>query len=417
MFEPILRDRRRQFGNMMDIAKSHAVAFPTATASSLSLKKLALVQSYFVHKTFEESTRVAYVGHHSPTEILAAMDVIPMNLESVSTMFIRMGATTPLRDTADANLFPRDICTTMRCAMGGALLDLLPSPELILSASYPCDSYAKLASLMRVLHPVPYYMIDIPRRRNDETIDFLAESLRLTAAQIEQDMGFRLDPANLRRAVEAKNRAIRAFDRLKETSRKRHSLALVALLTEIGMCSYWCEEEFVRLMEELADAEAGGDSTPAPTRGPRRRRVVWSGLIPFFSDELARYLQDECQIDIYLAHGMFYHQEPIDPDDPFRSIARNMASPYGIGEIDEWAVEQGVPDTFASYGIEGAIAFNHWGCRFLSSNNYFMRKVLESTGMPILEIESDLSDPENVSFAQVKNRLDAFVELLHENAA
>jgi benzoyl-CoA reductase/2-hydroxyglutaryl-CoA dehydratase subunit BcrC/BadD/HgdB len=424
MFDPIVRDRPRQYGNLMELARSHAGALPAASAPSIAQRKLALVQSYFMQKAFEESTRVAYVGHHSPNEILGAMDVVPLNLESLSTMFIRMGATAPLREGADAHLFPRDLCTTMRCAIGGALSDLLPSPDLILSASYPCDSFSKLVSLARLLHPVPQYLIDLPRVRNDETIDFLAESLRLTAARIEQDTGFRLDPAKLRKAAEVKNRALRAFERLREASRRRHSLTLVALLTETAMCAYWDQEEFARLLEELADAEGGDGPNPNPaaTRGARRKRVLWSGLIPFFSDELPRHLQEKGCIDIYLAHSVFYHQEPVDPDDPFRSIARNLVSPlrpyarpYGVGEIDEWAKDPGVLETLASYGIEGVIAFNHWGCKFLGSNNYFMRKALESSGIPVLEVDSDLSDPENASLAQVKNRLDAFMELLHEN--
>ena len=65
-----------------------------------------------------------------------------------------------------------------------------------------------------------------------------------------------------------------------------------------------------------------------------------------------------------------------------------------------------------TYGVEGLIVANVWGCRNMQGMGTSLRDLAQSRKLRWLAINIDLVDRNNYAFSNVKNRVDAYLELM-----
>ena len=98
----------------------------------------------------------------------------------------------------------------------------------------------------------------------------------------------------------------------------------------------------------------------------------------------------------------------LDEDRPLRSIAERAI-------LFHWNAERTKVETAQicdDYGIEGFLIANVWGCRNMIGISSTLRDIATSKNLKYLTINIDLVDRNNYAFNHVKNRVDAFLELV-----
>lgn len=155
--------------------------------------------------------------------------------------------------------------------------------------------------------------------------------------------------------------------------------------------------------EELRDSV----ETAGQCRAKDRPRVIWDGLMPFYNNEIIRYMEEGCGLEVMsnLMPAMTRNLDALLAEkDPYMYMAKRQLH---FASIDDTKF-----DVLEPYGIDGIIRFNQWGCRRHLSVNQIIRDRLTKSGIAMLDIDGDFIDSRGYSFSQVKIRIDAFAEML-----
>jgi hypothetical protein len=98
----------------------------------------------------------------------------------------------------------------------------------------------------------------------------------------------------------------------------------------------------------------------------------------------------------------------LDEDRPLRSVAERAIHYH-------WNAKRMREDTAEiceANDIRGFMIANVWGCRNMMGVTPVLRELAASRGLSCLTINVDLMDRNNYAFNHVKNRVDAFLELM-----
>ena len=93
-----------------------------------------------------------------------------------------------------------------------------------------------------------------------------------------------------------------------------------------------------------------------------------------------------------------------------RALAHKILSLYFNGSIVRRADQ--AARQIARYRCRGAVHFSHWGCRQSAGALHVLRAHLRKIGVPLLVLDGDCIDPENLQLGPLRTRVDAFMEML-----
>lgn len=102
-----------------------------------------------------------------------------------------------------------------------------------------------------------------------------------------------------------------------------------------------------------------------------------------------------------------------DPSAPLESLSRycmgcytNMNLPQRVGMLEQYVTE---------YKADGFLINSIKSCNSFSAGQLMiMREIEQRTGVPVGFIESDLVDPRYFSYANIKNRLESYFQMLEQ---
>lgn len=391
----------------------------TPKNSSRSEVQRANLNSYYFNKAYDRDEKVVYVNALMPSEIFFALDLVPFNLGLVGGIMSQAKASTSFINLAQQHHFSVDLCSTSRCIMGSALKNALPTPDFLVIMSVPCDVGANIYYFLSQYYGKEWFLLDIPYHYDAEAVTYLEGQIASMTAVMEKALERKLDPAKLRRAIEYSNEAVLCLDRTNHLARLVPSPLSPLVSMEIASSLHLlgspemadvCRQRYEDIVQKVQAGESGGSA------GARLPRVLWHGLRPFYTDEIFQHLMSQCRLDIIsdinINGGPPYHWEPLDPDDPFHSLAEKMIRLSGVGTLNQFTIPQ-ISAKINEYSIDGIISFNSRGCRHLLSVNQVLRDIAGKNGLPFLEIDGDYIDDRDYSFEQIKTRVEAFAEILH----
>ena len=105
--------------------------------------------------------------------------------------------------------------------------------------------------------------------------------------------------------------------------------------------------------------------------------------------------------------------EALDPDDPFRSMARAYSSIFICRSDDE--KEKYIEEMVATFKVDGILYHDAKTCPSNSNSRYQMpQRLQERLGVPYLIVNGDLNDLRLYSEEQTRTNIEAFVEQLAE---
>ncbi|MFH1775357.1 MAG: 2-hydroxyacyl-CoA dehydratase family protein [Chloroflexota bacterium] len=355
-----------------------------------------------------------------PTEILYAMDIVPMHTEATTWMMSLFtdNCADILAKGAELGL-ASEICSPHRGVAGALALGEVPRPDAMLWSSLCCDNTAKSGELLMEISDCPGFFLDYPFQQSEGEIKYLVAELKDMIAFLEEQSGLKMDWDKLAGIVARLDQQIELFREINELRRAVptpfNPLGFLELLTTGYLFPGQPEaiEYLKTLRQELAaKVEDGQGAVPQ-----ERFRLMTLFLPPLYLMGFLEKLSQQYGA-VSVTEPFFTHwgEGRLDPEQPLESIARKsymipemrMYGPLGKQALDD------VVDCARKYQVDGAIYYADVGCRQSCAAIKLFKDTLNEIDVPVLTTDCDVVDPTITSEDEMRERLEQFFELLED---
>lgn len=393
-----------------------------------------------------EGKDIAWVMNGPPLEILQCFDIIDIYPENYGAQCAIKKTTSPFIDYAEEEGFSTAVCGYLRVTIGyartiarggsaaGAAFGGMPRPTMLISSSRLCDPRTKIFDALRRYYDVPAFNIDTQRPPNEDPrcadpaavahyIDHNVEGYRGLISFLEQQTGKKMDWARLEQVV---HNSIEMWHLFSEVHRMRMHVPS-PLPSEDMYTVFWPfvmmpgEEGALQCYRNM-NAEVKERIRSGVSVVPEEKyRILWMGQPAWFDMELFNYLESKGAVSAVESAFHCYRPREVDMSDPLRALAEKFFWGWDWGESDGSQISCGltagshVLDEIRDYKVDGVIAHSTISCRAVSLGHKHMTRFLrENTRIPVLYMESDMTDPRSYSPSEEREKIDAFIEVLDE---
>ena len=388
--------------------KLKAVQTRTARAS---LEYDALAASL---ELFRPGAIVPWVSYLFPTELLSSYGITPMIPEVASAVLTGTDLRGPVEAATGRLRLSRDVCSYHRTALAALENGLLPAPAMCLGTTPLCLGKECLLDMLAARYGVPFFEIRVPLPPDEgdaspEVVADVADQLRELHENIGRWTGRR---PRLKESIELSNRASAAWgsvmsDRLagnlEMNGRRVFATVFLGQLlwgTEAGA------KDFEKMLTERG--RRGLMVEPLPDGRPRKR-LLWLHTVPHHDRELFDLIEREGAAVIFEEMSQM-HLEMVDPDDPFPGLAKRLTDNVMWGSSARRA--RLTLALAKQLRIDGAVHFNHWGCRHGVGSVPVIRTAFLEAGIPFLAIDGDALARGGPQAEKSVQQMESFLELL-----
>jgi benzoyl-CoA reductase subunit B len=408
-------------------------------ASMLAQKQMIAAHFHKLARAKESGKKVVYTFvPGNLTELLHAFDVLPVYPEINALQSGMRKKSAAYIAEAERLGHSEDVCTYVKCDIGmlksgniGPTGEKLPPPDLLLLSYTGCFTFMKWFELLKREYDCPVAMLHVPYQGDGAFTpamrDYVVDQLRTEVVpKLEQITGRKLDDAALEAALARSAAAEDDLVHVLESAKHRPSpidayfggvYYIGPIFTAFRGTS--AAVDYYRTLRAEIDARVAAGLGPVTPDGPMARetyRLVvegppnWTSFQDFwkmFSDEGAVVVASS-----YTKVGGVYDQGfRHDPARPFETLAEycagcytNLNLPSRIELLSKYVRE---------YGADGLLINSVKSCNSFSAGQLVILKEVEKrTGVPGGFIETDLVDPRYFSPANIKNRIESYLQMI-----
>jgi len=386
-----------------------------AKDGEVARRRFALEIARLGRRLFSGEDKVAWCGVLAPFDLLNAMGVTSCFVEFVGAILASSGNVAALLEEAEHAGYSTDGCSYHRAVIGAALRGLMPRPDFLVATSAPCTGGVGLLENLARHFRKKIFLLTLPQSNGERGAAYLAAQIEKMVEFVSAQTGRQLDPERLRRAIEYTNEARALMAEAYELARAVPSPVRSRDLKNFGvvMALFLGTEAAVEISRTYRDEFAMRCERARHNPPPPRLRLLWIQNRIQFKSPLVSLLEREYDADVITDELNAITWEPLDPDDPYTSLARRMLSIPFLGPI-EHRIEE-LKKLAKSYRVDGAINPCHWGCRQGTGARGLVEAGLKEIGVPVLNLEVDCVDPRNFSEGQLRTRLEAFIEMIGQS--
>jgi len=423
------------------------IRFPTGPTvnrvSSVGFLNEVLIDYYrTVMQARDRGQLIAYVFDGFPTEILWAMNIVPVFPQKYSGMYVTQSARPGCSSGVDIFNFiegqagySQDICASARASVAMALYNdelerfgnplwSMPKPDLLISANNICDTVAMYAKEIVKRYDIPAFCLDTPYIFGDpdpNAIRYIVRQVRELIEFLETISGQRLDRDRLVEAWINSARATVFWSQTLDLAARRpsptcglditnHLLPFIMLRGTEGAAHYY------RTLKAEVEERVRTGVAALPNE---RHRILWDidpvyHRINYFGQRLARYGAVVVGILYTYVTALELSTAPpasTDPDEVIEGLARVIYTFHLNRDLDNRL--RLVAHMVKKFGVDAMVINTNRGCKACSGLLYEVNHaVRERHGIPVLTIDCDVLDPRFFSEGQIETRVDAFLETL-----
>jgi len=365
---------------------------------------------------------VAWVTVFTPVELLYALDVYPIAPEHFGALCSARGFILDYLEEAERSGYSQNLCSYSRCSLGYALSGmngLMPPPDILVTFRNSCDVYVKWWQSLHMHLGTPLFVGEAPYVLASEdldnyVLDYVVKQLHQLIKMAEERFGLRFDMEKLAEIVKLSDKASRLwFETLK--LRRFHPCPLGGRDSAsdiFPLVVMQGTEEAVNFYEELLREVKERVSRREGVIENERFRLLFDGIWLWYAFDLIKYFENKGAVFVYEPYSEAWAYR-LDASKPLESIARKVLA-MGLNVDIDLRIER-YSESVKEFKIDGAVLFSNRSCKTWSTPQLVTADILEEKfNIPYLLFEADMADPRQYAEAQIKNRIDAFLEVLGE---
>ena len=399
-------------GLRKDGAGRGKVQYEPSRGRSVRLRVTSTKRDFF---STDKSKPLVWRNLFFPTEILNAMDCRIRTLETYAALFGRkVDKVKEALGRAAQKGFDGQTCSFLRMLEGMEL----EKPDYVVSTMQPCQQAERVfADLVRELDiPDRLYSLQTPiNGHSRNAVEMMADGLAESVSLMEKAFGRKLDPARLEEACRLSNEAAALA---KKCAHLRFtSPPLVrgseAIYNAVVFSQLWGTQDLVDIQqayyEELLAKKEWAEKRYALGD---THRLLWLHLPPFYDSKHLDFVEKTCNAPIVFEETNFVAWEPLDPKDPYRSLAKKLLQ---SGFLDPSLRVEYVKRAIPAGQFNGVILYTHGFGRCSLADRAFskqLRETLDAVGVPLLALEGDCMDA-SIDPCSTVTKIASFVEALN----
>lgn len=375
----------------------------------------------------------------SLNEILRVFD-LPINFPEITSLQTAVrGQSLQYLQAAEDHGYSPDICGYVKVDVGLQLKDRqhpngrVPKPALVIATNM-CNTYIKWAEIWEEMYHCPVFVLDLPAWRGTGTAPqldsevfrndrrYVEGQLRDVIALCERLTGKAFDIDRLREGMAEVNRMAGVYHEVLALNRHRPApfSAIRDGFVFQGISNIYRGSPEGSRFFELAREEMQGRIRMGMGTLEEKYRLLLSGTTCYAS--LKRFAEMFEQWGAAFVHstymvfagGGFPPGFAYDLARPIESLAEQLlVSAWRGWSMPMFYAQDWLAETVREWSIDGICFHGVKSCRTTSTGLPDAREWLRTRfDVPGLFIQSDLVDPRLWSDAQLKNRIDAFIESL-----
>jgi benzoyl-CoA reductase/2-hydroxyglutaryl-CoA dehydratase subunit BcrC/BadD/HgdB len=382
-----------------------------------------MMRYYATRKVVGKVRPLAWVTSGAPVEILVGMGVATVYPENYGALLGAQQAAVPLAQVAEEQGFSPDLCSYARCHVGSVLDPKnapqggLPRPDLLVASNNICGTVIKWYQALAQQLNVPLFLLDAPYQHEpglaDHTLQYVAAQLEDLIAWVTRHTGRRLNQHKFEQALQLSNEAVTLWREIRELCQARPSPlnAPDLFLTMAPIVVLRGSKDAVTFYRKLKAEVEGRVSRGEGAIMEERYRLLWDNiaiwyrlfrLFSLFTDAGACFV-----VDTYTNAWSV----SVDTDDPILGLAQTYSTVY-INQSLQARADQMV-DLVERFGVDGLVFHSNRSCKPYSLGQYeVLEEIGRRTGVPGLILEADMCDTRLYADEPIKNRIQAFLELL-----
>ena len=409
---------------------------------SMELQK-QLLGNYFDTLAEAESNRRKVVYTFVPgniIELLHTFDVLPVLPEINALQSGMRKKSGHYIGEAEKTGHSEDVCTYVKCDLGmlksgniGPTGKPLPKPDLLLLSYTGCFTFLKWFELLRQEYDCPVVMLHTPYQGDGtmtaEQRDYVVQQIKSELIpKLEEITGIKYDQDKLKGHLQLSADAEDDFVAVLESAKHKPSpidayFGGVYYIGPIFTAFRGTEQgrDYYRLLRQEVEqriAAGKGPITPEGELGEEKYRLVVEGPPNWTSfREFWKMFYDEKAVVVASTYtkvgGLYDLGFRHDPTRPLETLAEycggcytNLNLPSRVDLLTQYMEE---------YEADGLLINSVKSCNSFSAGQLLMlREVEKRTGRPAGFIESDLVDPRYFSGANIKNRLESYLQMVEQ---
>ncbi|OQY02502.1 MAG: 2-hydroxyglutaryl-CoA dehydratase [Desulfobacteraceae bacterium 4572_130] len=386
--------------------------------------KEIMTQYYMEAKNPNSNKKIAWITSGGPVEPLFVMDIIPIYPENHSAMIgaLKMGG--DLCRKAEEMGYSNDLCSYAKadiaCAtINGGPIGGLPKPDMLICCNNICGTVLKWYEVQARYFNVPLFIIDTPVCHTS----MAKEAKEYVKAQINEYIKFleiisnkKFDYDKLEEIGLFSFTAQKLWQKILDTT--IHSPApmsafdaffhLALIVTLRG------KKQVVDYYQKLLNEMNQRIKRKISTVKNETHRLLWDNLpiwhkTRWLSDKFASH-NGNFVADTYTA-AWCSSLKFIDKTNFLDSMAQAYTKIYLNKGVDQMA--QDILKMIDKYRIDGVVMHSNRSCKPYSFGQYDIQKIIQKQKkIPVIILESDMTDERLFSKSQVETRIDAFIEIL-----
>jgi benzoyl-CoA reductase subunit B len=377
------------------------------------------------------------------TELLLSFDLLPV-LPEINALQAGMRKTSGEQVLKAEKLgHAEDVCAYVKASIGalhqgnlGPTGERLPKPDLLLLSYTGCFTFLKWFELFREETGAPVTMLHVPYQGDGvvtkEMRDYVVKQLKeVVIPDLERLSGKKYDEErlreHLRRSAAAEENLVKVLESAKHVPSPIDGYFGAVYYVGPIFSSFRGTEDAVEYYRELWEEVQGrmergeGPMTPDGPMGEEKFRLVVEGP-PNWTHfrEFWRMFHSEGAVVVASTYskvgGVYDDGFRHDPDRPLETLAdyclgcyTNLDLPSRIRMLNRYVRD---------YKADGFLINSIKSCDSFSAGQLvIMREVEKATGVPGGFFESDLVDPRYFSAANIKNRIESYLQMLAQRRA
>jgi benzoyl-CoA reductase subunit B len=411
-----------------------------AKEESMVLQKNMIGAHYdALSRAHDEGRKVVYTFvPGNLTELMRSFDLLPVLPEINALQSGMRKQSGGYISEAEKLGHSEDVCTYVKCDIGmlkkgnvGPTGAKLPEPDLLLLSYTGCFTFMKWFELLREEYDCPVAMLHVPYqadgRIHPHQVQYVVDQLRNEVIpKMEEVSGRKYDEDRLREMLQLSARAEEDFVAVLESARNVPSpidayFGGVYYIGPIFTAFRGTREgiDYYRTLRAEVEervAQGHGPVTPDGALDDERFRLVVEGPPNWTSfREFWKMFYDEGAVVVASSYtkvgGLYDRGFRHDSSRPLETLAEycmgcytNLGLPSRVDLLSRYVRD---------YKADGFLINSVKSCNSFSAGQLLiLRQLEERTGIPGAFIETDLVDPRYFSAANVKNRIESYLQML-----